>query len=112
MADQPINKNDIIKDGAIESIIKGFDDLTKKLNEIDLELRNIAKSMGNISPAGDSKGFNDLIQKSDVLEKTFKKQVKTQSELSTLQKEKLKLDQQVEKAVAAKILVRSKENKA
>lgn len=101
MATQPINKNDIIKDGAIESIIKSFEDWEKSLQKVDDSIVNIAKSIKDIKPPTGQKEFQELINNVKTLEQGMenqtaisKEQIKTQQELEKWRKVKLQADRE------------------
>lgn len=111
MANKPIDKDELLKSGAIDSILNDFKKLNEQLEKTDESLKDIAKSSGEIKLPTNSKDFANLNAEISKLEATYKKQHKTQERLSELQKEKIKLDKQVERAQAQKILANSKENK-
>lgn len=101
MATQPINKNDIIKDGAIESIIKSFETWETQLKKVDDSIVHIAKSMDNIKPPAGAKDFQELAKNVSLLEQGLqnqnqinKEQIKTQQELEKLRKAKLQADRE------------------
>jgi hypothetical protein len=109
MADQPIDKNEIIKDGAIKDVIKEFDNWLKKLNQVDTKIKNIAKST-TIKPAVNTETFAGLLKDTDKLEKAYKKQADNESKLTVIQRERLKLTKATEVAEAKKIIAVQKEN--
>lgn len=101
MATQPINKNDIIKDGAIESIIKSFETWETQLKKVDDSIVHIAKSMDNIKPPAGAKDFKELAKNVSLLEQGLqnqnqinKEQIKTQQEIEKLRKAKLQADRE------------------
>lgn len=50
MTEQPINKNDIIKEGALPEIIKGFEEWYSALSKIDTKIKEIAGKTPKIEP--------------------------------------------------------------
>lgn len=81
-----IDKNEIIKDGAIDSIIADFQRLNNHLSSTDTAIRAIAKSVGEIPKPDSVKDFEELTRKVAELEALYKKQLKTQEELTNLKK--------------------------
>lgn len=111
MAEQPIDKNQIIKDGTIENVIKQFKDWENQLKKTNKELLEIARNTV-IKPVVNTEDFAKLLSKVEKLEALYKKQSETTKQLTTIERERLKLTKATETAEAKKIIAINKENKA
>jgi len=111
MAEQPIDKNQIIKDGTIPDVIKEFKDWESQLKAINRQLIALAKNTV-IKPAVSTEDTVKLLAKVEKLEALYKKQSKNTKQLTTIERERLKLTKATETAEAKKIIAINKENKA
>ena len=111
MAEQPIDKDGLIKAGAINSIIEEFDKWKKKLEEIDVIIDKLGKSTPIIQPPKNTEELNKLLTKIEQLEGALKKKSETETKLSAIEKERAKLAKQTEAAEAKKVIALNKENK-
>lgn len=111
MAEQPIDKNQIIKDGTIEDVIKQFKDWETQLKKNNKALLELAKNT-EIKPVINTEDFAKLLAKVEKLEALYKKQSENTKQLTTIERERLKLIKATETAEAKKIIAINKENKA
>lgn len=103
MVEQPINEGQIIKDGAIDSIISDFGKVKKVLEKLDEGLKAVAESSGKITFPTGSKDFEKVLKQMVELEKAYKTQHQTQTDLIKLEQEKEKLRRQKEMADASEL---------
>lgn len=102
MATRAIDKNDIIKENALSSIISDFDKLENKLKSIDKELKDVSVSASKIKfEPKNTKEFSDLLKNSSKLEKIYKAQEvnllnlqKVETERERTRKAKIQADKQ------------------
>ena len=111
MAEQPIDKDGFIKAGAIDTIIGEFDKWKAKLIEIDVLIDKLGKSAPIIQPPKNTEDLNKLHAKIQQLEAALKKKSETETKLSAIEKERIKLAKQLETAEAKKVIALNKENK-
>lgn len=93
MAGKSIDKNDIIKDGAIESIIKDFQGLYEQIEASSDALKSMAGSLKEIKmPTGNAKSLAEFEAKSRDVNNVYENKIVLEKELIKLDQEKAKLD--------------------
>lgn len=111
MAEQPINKNDIIEKGALESIIADFEKLINVLGKTDQAIKNVAKDTADIKPPKTTEEFAKTVEQIEKLEKAYKAQIANNEALKKAEQDLANARAEHAKLIAKKVkLHQSEEN--